>query len=170
MLSREDIVAVAVRLFAVFLAVQAIRLIAQAISADSGVTSGDFALGILITVIFPFMAAVLLWLFPLSIASTLLPIDKNKASLSINSNPILETGCILIGLWLFASALTDTFYWVVILIVTIRSDFEFSDIPTEDIANMIATGVQIFVALYLLLGYRSILNALNSLRSKGISR
>ncbi|WP_339414559.1 hypothetical protein [Pseudomonas sp. EA_35y_Pfl2_R5] len=170
MLSREEVVAVAVRLFAVFLTVQAIRLSVQAISADPGVPSGDLALGIMLTVIFPLAAAVLLWLFPLSIASTLLPINKGKAPQSNNYQSILETGCILIGLWLLASALTDMFYWVVILIVAARSDIGFAVILTEDIANMIATGVQVFIALYLLLGYRSILNALNSLRSKGVSR
>ena len=170
MLSREEVVAVAVRLFAVLLTVQAIRLSLQAISAGPGVPSGDLALGIMLTVIFPLAAAILLWLFPLSIASTLLPINKGKTPPSNNSQSILETGCILIGLWLFASALTDTFYWVVILIVAARSDTGFAVILTEDIANMIATGGQVFVALYLLLGYRSILNALSSLRSKGVSR
>ncbi len=170
MLSREEIVAVAVRLFAIFLAVQAIRLATQAISADSGVPISEFAVGIVLTVIFPFAAAVLLWLFPLSIASTLLPINKNKESLFSNSNTnsILEAGCILIGLWFLASALTDTFYWVVILIVSIRGDYGIEDLRTVDIANIIATGVQIFVSLSLILGYRRILSAINSLRFKGI--
>lgn len=90
--------------------------------------------------------------------------------ISASGATALDVGCTLIGLWLLASALADAGYWTIILMAAAHSDWADGALATEDIANIIATVVQILVALWLLLGYRQILKVLHGLRSHGVSR
>lgn len=170
-MSREDVVVVAIRLFAIFLAVTALRFAVQAVGAPFDIPIGDLILGVALTVAVPLVAASLLWFFPVSIAAKLLPVMESPGTpIVANGAAALDVGCTLIGLWLLASALADAGYWTVILIAAAHNDWADGALATEDVANIIATVVQVFMALGLLLGYRQILKALHGLRSYGVSR
>lgn len=170
-MSREDIVVVAIRLFAIFLLITALRFAAQAIGAPFDIPIGDLIWGIALTAAVPLVAAVLLWFFPSSIATKLLPVMESPGTpISANGATALDVGCTLIGLWLLASALADAGYWTIILMAAAHNDWADGALATEDIANIIATLLQVLVALWLLLGYRQILKVLHELRSHGVSR
>ena len=71
---KEQIVGIAVRLFAVFLAIYALRyasgLIPYLADSSSYKISATF---LFLIVLFPILAAILLWIFPLTIAAKLIP-------------------------------------------------------------------------------------------------
>lgn len=106
-MSPHQIVAVAVRLFAVWLAVTTIvsvpYLYTQLIEADFGSTSPITA------AVFMAMLALgivyVLWRFPLTIAGKLLTPSAQEPVESASPDLWLAMGCSIIGLWLLASHL-----------------------------------------------------------------
>lgn len=170
-MSREDILAVALRLFAIYLVIGALQLVGQAFATNINISIGSLVLAITLSVVLPLVIAALLWLFPLAIAAKLLPVkDKQHTSISVNTIPVLEVGCILIGLWLLASSISDLTYWVVTLIAAINNEWGLKILPIDDLASMTATVMQIVLSLWLLLGYRGVLKFIQHLRSREISQ
>lgn len=165
-MSREDIVAVAVRLFALFLVITAVRHAAGLASLGRheelfvtilSATAALFAL----TVAF----AAVLWYFPLTIARKLLPsLRDTGAPLSPEGLRVQEIATIVLGLWVLASALPDTSYWLTLALFTSGAGYEaFSWLP-ENKANVVATAVEIVIGLGLVLGARGLSNLLYRLR------
>jgi len=166
-MSREDILTVALRLFAIYLLIGALQLVGQAFATDINLPTSSLIVAITLSVIFPLIVAVMLWCFPLRIAAKLLPVmSERPTTLSTNTVPALEIGCILIGLWLLASSLSDTTYWVVTLIAALNNEWGLQIIPTQDLANMTATLMQLMLSVWLLLGYRGVLKFIQRLRSR----
>lgn len=170
-MSREDILTVALRLFAIYLVIGALQLVGQASATDINLPTGSLIAVITLSIIFPLLIAALLWLLPLHIAAILLPsIDPRPTALSTQTVPALEIGCILIGLWLLASSLSDTTYWVVTLIAALNNEWGLRIIPMQDLASMAATLLQLGLSVWLLLGYRGILRFVRCMRSREISQ
>lgn len=72
-MSREDILTVALRLFAIYLVIGALQLVGQASATDINLPTGSLIVAIILSIIFPLLIAALLWLLPLRIAAILLP-------------------------------------------------------------------------------------------------
>lgn len=170
-MSREDILTVALRLFAIYLVIGALQLVGQASATDINLPTGSLIAAIALSIIFPLVIAALLWLLPLRITAILLPgIDERPAAFSTDTVPALEIGCILIGLWLLASSLSDTTYWVITLIAALNNEWGLQIIPMQDLASMAATLMQLGLSAWLLLGYRGILKFVRRLRSREVSQ
>jgi len=166
-MSREDILTVALRLFAIYLVIGALQLVGQASATDINLPTSSLIAAITLSIIFPLLIAALLWLLPLHIAAILLPgVNERSTALSTNTVPALEIGCILIGLWLLASSLSDTTYWIATLIAALNNEWGLQVIPMQDLASMAATLVQLALSAWLLLGYRGILKVIRRLRSR----
>jgi len=166
-MSREDILTVALRLFAIYLVIGALQLVGQASATDINLPTSSLIAAIILSIIFPLLIAALLWLLPLHIAAILLPgANERPTALSTNTVPALEIGCILIGLWLLASSLSDTTYWIVTLIAALNNEWGLQVIPMQDLASMAATLVQLVLSAWLLLGYSGILRVIRRLRSR----
>ncbi|MFC5571575.1 hypothetical protein ACFPN1_16085 [Lysobacter yangpyeongensis] len=152
-MSREDFIAVASRLFAIYLLYITIRstpAALQMLSQPDGM--GWSALyTALLTGLLLFIG--FLWFFPLTIARKLLPVMREpRSETALDSSTALSVGITLIGLWFLASAIADASYWIALLIRVAQTDaigFEWSQ---EQIANMVATVVQLAFALVLVLG------------------
>ena len=152
-MSREDVIAVSVRLFAIYVAFSILKTIpaaSQLLSTDGGKTWAS--LYIVILVIGALFCA-FLWFFPLSIARKLLPTMREpRSEHAIGERVALSLGLTLIGVWLLASALVDATYWLTIII---RSK-QIKDIPMEwthqQVASMVATVAQLLLSLWLIFG------------------
>ena len=170
-MSREDILTVALRLFAIYLVIGALQLVGQASATDINLPTGSLIVAIILSIVFPLLIAVLLWLLPLRIAAILLPgINQQHTALSTGTVPALEIGCILIGLWLLASSLSDSTYWVITLIAALNNEWGLQIIPMQDLASMAAALMQLGLSAWLLLGYRGILKFVRRLRSREVSQ
>lgn len=167
-MSREDILTVALRLFAIWLGMVAIQ---QVIGAYGWTGAGsDWAgeRGWLIAVgLVPALVAVLLWYFPLTVASKLLPrLREPREALSANADVLLDTGMILIGLWWLVSALVGLVESGSALAFGLRHGLPFADHSLAALLSSIAT---LAVALWLLLRGPCIVGAIRRFREAGHS-
>ncbi len=166
MLSREEVIAIASKLAGVFFAVLATK------SAVETVPMLDFEypytwLLLSVVVAIPLFAFLVLWFFPLTVARKLLPVMKKPGKpISKEGASLIEIGCTLLGLWLFARALSDAIYWGVYILAIYQQDYDFSLSP-ETIAAIVATVVELGVAIWLIFGQQGILHAFKKLRTAG---
>jgi hypothetical protein len=151
--SREDFVAVASRLFAIYLLFVNIRSVPTALQMLSQPDGMEFAALYAFLIIALLLFIAFLWFFPLTIARKLLPVMREpRSETALDSSTALSIGITLIGLWFLASAIADASYWLTLLIRVAQTDaigFEWSN---EQIANMASTVVQLAVAFFLVLG------------------
>ena len=110
---KEQIVGIAVRLFAVFLAIYVLRyasgLIPYLADSSSYKISATF---LFLIVLFPILAAILLWIFPLTIAAKLIPnIKAKEPTKSLDSGEIELVAFSVLGLWVLTTAIPDIFHW-----------------------------------------------------------
>ncbi len=164
--SREDVVAICTRLFAIFLALVAVRSGVQA--AVQNIGQIDRVIWLLAESALPLAVAILLWLFPLTVARKLLPVMRtDRTPISSEGTPLIEIGCTLLGLWLLAAAISDAVYWSAYLFLAFRLG-DVHAISPESKGAIIATVVELAVALWLLLGYNGILGAIRRFRVAGV--
>jgi Kef-type K+ transport system membrane component KefB len=151
--SREDYVAIAARLFAIFLGFKAlvqIPLVAQALSQDHSVAL-PWLFGLVLAM--ALLICAFLWFFPLTVARKLLPVMKEPRSDQAMSASIgLSLGLTLIGVWFLAQGVIDSVYWLA-LIVRIKQDQQlgFEWIPSQ-IASMTVAIFQVGLGTWLVLG------------------
>ena len=108
---KEQMVGMAVRLFAVFLVVNVVRYASGLIPYLADSATNKLSITFLsLAVIFSILTAALLWLFPLTIASKLIPDVKNtEPSKTLESGEIELVAFSILGLWVLASAIPDIF-------------------------------------------------------------
>lgn len=155
-MSREDVIAVGVRLFAVYGAFTVLRNV-PAVAQMWSIPDGAAWTAFYVTALFVgALICVLLWFFPLSIARKLLPVMREPRSEASIGEPVaLSLGLALIGVWLFAYASTDAVYWFTYVVLS-KQLMQGVDVPMEwtheQIANVVATLVQLSLSLWLIFG------------------
>lgn len=165
-MSREDIIAVAVRLFALFLVVTAIRHAAGLTSLGRYEELTTVMVSVTATIVaLTFAFAAVIWYFPLTIARKLLPSLRDAGTpLSAAGHKLQESALIVLGLWVLASALPDTSYWLTLVVFTSGVGSEGYTWPPDNKASMVATAVEIAIGFVLILGARGLSNLLYRLR------
>jgi len=152
--SREDYVAIAARLFAVYIgfkAVVQIPIIVQTLSHDQGVAwAWLFALFLLVSL----AICAVLWFFPLTIARNLLPVmTEPRSEQAISASIGLSLGLTLIGVWILAQGAIDSAYWLTLLVrakqQTQESGFE---LAPDQVASMAATAFELGLGAWLVFG------------------
>lgn len=165
-MSREDYVAVAARLFAiylVFLVVISTPLAVQSLMMPGG---GMEFLGWFVTSLVICLAiAALLWLFPLTVARKLLPVMKEpRSDTAINGSLAMSLGLVLMGVWFLANAIADGFYWLVYFAQAAQLPTYSSDWQPEQTANIVAALVQLVLAMILIFGHAGIRRLVHRIR------
>jgi hypothetical protein len=152
--SREDYVAIAARLFAVYIAFKAVLQIPTAIqtlSQDQGIAwAGLYVLVLLVSL----AICAFLWFFPLTIARKLLPVMKEpRSDKAINASIGLSLGLTLIGVWLLAQGAIDSIYWLTLIVRTkqMAQQMGFEWTPDQT-AAMAATVFELGVGAWLVFG------------------
>jgi len=167
--SREDYVAVAARLFAVYIAFQVVLQLpvgAQTLSQDQDmVWAGLYVLALLVSL----ALCAFLWFFPLTIARKLLPVMKEpRSDQAINASVGLSLGLTLIGIWFLADGTIGAVYWLALIVRTKQHveqlDFEWSP---EQLASMASTVFEVAVGACLVLGSTGLRQLIHRLRYAG---
>ncbi|MCD9088630.1 hypothetical protein [Stenotrophomonas sp. SY1] len=156
-MSREDVVAVGVRLFALFLLLLVARSFPSAIALFQ--QGGDQAALITIVLVMAASLAVcaLLWFFPLSIARKLLPAMKEPRSESAMSGPVaFSVGLSLLGLWLLTRAIPEAFYWVTLVLLNRRNDAAYVAFDHDQLARIVLTVAELALAVWFIFGANGI--------------
>lgn len=161
-MSREDYVAVAVRLLAVWLFLTILR---GGLSAAVG--GGELAPWALVLLL-PFVGvAAALWFFPLTLARKLLPVGREpKEALGAPAQEVEVIAFTVLGLWLLAKAISDASYWLILAWQMQRAPYEDMTWSAENIASVATTVVELAIALGLLLGTRGLQRMLHRLRGR----
>ena len=152
-MSREDYVAVATRLFSIYVFFNIARSVPGAIQIlgqDQGMAmAGLYAFILFVGILF----CAFLWFFPLTVARKLLPVMREPRSEdTIGSATALSIGMTLIGIWFLGNALVDFSYWLSLFVRTKQVGDIIVEWPPNDIASVVATAVQLIVATWLLFG------------------
>lgn len=156
-MSREDYVAIASRLFSIYLAYIIVRTVPGALQ----LARQEQGLSLLIVYFAVLggglLVCALLWFFPLTVARKLLPVMREPRSEdAVGPATALSMGLTLIGVWFLAGALVDASYWLVLVMRIKQVDDMQLTWDHEQIANMAATAVQLVAGLWLILGSRGI--------------
>lgn len=152
-MSREDVIAIAVRLFAIFLLITVVRSFPSAIAliGQEGPKPSLVLVG-LVSVCSLALCA-FLWFFPLTVARKLLPTMREPRSETAMSGSVaLSVGLTLLGVWVLAYALPDAIYWTTLLLLSRQVDGEYFDWGNEQIAHMVTTLAELVFAVWLIFG------------------
>lgn len=165
-MSREDVVAVASRLFAVFLVVSALRTIGSALQAQQEISSITGLVYYTLPVVVPYLlAAALLWYFPLTVARKLLPAMRDSGSpITPGANNIAAIAFSVLGMWMLASAISDGVYWVVLLSGFFSQGTSPAYLSAREKARILGTVAQVAIGFYLLFGAKGLAALLHKLR------
>ena len=152
-MSREDVVAVACRVFAIFLLVTVLRSAPSAIALlDNDETQPGLSLVLFVMASTVGLCA-LLWFFPLSIARKLLPAMKEPRSEAPMNGPVaLTVGLTILGVWVLATAVPDAIYWATLFVATSHIANDYFSWTHEQIADIVATITQLIIATWLVFG------------------
>jgi len=121
MITPQQIVAIGLRLFAIFLAYLGLRyLVTVPISVSKYVDSTTIYASLINGVVMLVLAAVL-WMFPLAITHKIIPRTRFENHLSLNTLEAARVGCCLIGLWVAAEPL-PSMLWFILRAVSSHSD------------------------------------------------
>lgn len=165
------LIAAGVRLFAIYMLIQALTNASYLISFDAsmGEAAGYMTYSIL-SVTLPFLVSILLWIFPFTIARKLAPgLHKPELTVDINATVAFRIGSTLLGLWLFAGTISEITNWTFMMLnfdnyygVGANTNWSFW-------SGMIATTVKLIFALVLMFGSGSLSRLFGWLREFGLS-
>jgi len=75
-----------------------------------------------------------------------------RSEKALDASVAMSVGLTLIGVWVMAYALVDGVYWLTLLVRMQRANATSFDWSPDQIAGMIATPVEILIALWLIFG------------------
>lgn len=162
-MSREDILTVVVRLFALWLVMFSLQQALQVFGLSAANSEwADERAWIVGVALLPGVAAVLLWYFPLTVVTRLLPrLRSDPAPLSAPADALLDMGIILIGLWWLLSGLA----WLsadVVRLFLLPEGAVGSQLP-----DLVSSLLTVVVSLALLLRGPGIVGAIRRFREAG---
>ncbi|MCD9031019.1 hypothetical protein LDO32_04655 [Luteimonas sp. Y-2-2-4F] len=152
-MSREDLIAVGARIFAVFLLVTVARSFPSA-TALLDQPDPKPSLVLVGTVLASSIAVcAFLWFFPLTIARKLLPVmSEPRSETALSGSLALSVGLTLLGVWVLAYALPDAIYWTTLFLLTRRADAMYFTWGPEQIAGIVTTLAELLLAAWLIFG------------------
>lgn len=149
-MTAQQLVGLAVRLFAVWLGLSSITYftaISQALSASPGDNGAAHSTALAIGGAYV-AGAVLLWFFPMLVAHKLLPRTQHTDRLAFQGHELARVGCSLLGLWLLAKALPSLAWFLLrTVIVTKGGSSSFTALTPEDRLDLAVACVECVFAL-----------------------
>lgn len=140
--------ALGVRLFVIWAALYFGRAVPgyylQIRGADDASDALIVAIGVVIFALLAF-----LWLFPRTVARTLLPPGDALSLGEMPEDRWLAVGCALLGLWILAEALPGIVQQLYVLYYAARAQFS---PPGAGIASLVYCGIEALIGAWLLLG------------------
>jgi hypothetical protein len=163
---KEEITALAIRLFAILLVFYILRNIpAVFIYLTEQESVIIWALASLN--VFLLLAAVLMWKFPFSVAKWISPYSVDSKQTSWSSEVLLTVGCTLLGIFYLYYALSDLLYWLMFWQYNQNVAGLIVELTPDQKANIIVTLVEFALAVFLVVGAGGISKAIHRLRYSG---
>ena len=164
--SREDIVAIASRLFAMFLALTAIRVAATSLGIIlPGHTDWTAVLYPLLAVFICIVPALLLWYFPRRIARMLLPVMRDSGPpITASGGHIQAIALTILGAWILAQSISDATYWVALVKFMSASQYSAVGLSSTQKASIARNVTEFALGVALLLGSGGLSTMLHRLR------
>jgi hypothetical protein len=162
-----QIVGLGVRLFAIWLVVSVVRhapgmwRFNSSLEGSSSVYVATVVVGVLLVIF-----AAMLWFFPLTIAKTLIPSSAQTDYVQVPLDQAQSVGFTLLGLWVLAGGIPDSFYWLFMIYQASipKSMFE---LRANDYAYVVSTAVEVILGIWLVFGARGLRGLLRWARSAG---
>ena len=129
----QQLVATAIRLFAVWLAISGVSLLSS-ITAATGAglpNEGHTVAAVLFIGSIYLAAALALWLFPMVVAGSIIPRTKYTDQLSAQPRQLAEVGCALLGVWLLAKSVPSVVWLVLRAFIIVDGSSSFSALNSE---------------------------------------
>jgi len=113
----------------------------------------------------PFVIAALLWLFPVSVAKSIVKPEIDQKVEPIQPQSALTILVLVIGLFAFYYAVVDSVFWLTLWHMSERSTFSGAPLvlSMENKASMVATAIELFASVIILAKARSISRRMLSL-------
>jgi hypothetical protein len=164
-MNKEEIVAIAVRLFAIALALYGLRSLTgmamyynQVVASESAYLFAGLALSI-------FGAAILLWIFPLTVARKIIPrSNPDSEAGNWSYEGILTCGFIILGIFFLYHAISDSTYWFYIWKLSESLEGNPVKLNADDLANIYATIAEFIFTMILIFGSKGLASLLVKLR------
>lgn len=145
--------AIMVRLFAIALAIYAIRQssLLFEVLRSGGIQGYELSAAYAwVTVLCPLIVSILLWFFPMTVSASIIRSELDQPFEAVNAASILTVLVLAIGLYVLYIAISGTVYW---LTLWQMSHGSYSDaalyLGVDSKANMIATGIELILAVFL---------------------
>ena len=166
---KEQVVGIAVRLFAIFLGLYTLRHVSGLLPYAAAPSPNNISFVFLfLFAFFPILAAILLWLFPLAVATKIIPNIKAKnATAPLDANGIEVVAFSVMGLWVLTSAIPDIFYWVTFAYRIKNANIGSTELSPENIGYIVSTIVELVIGFWLLFGSRGLLGVIRRARYAG---
>lgn len=156
-MSREDIVAIASRLLSVYVMFGLVQTLPGIASMTTQGADPMLLVLYALSIALGFGVCALLWFFPLTVARKLLPVMREpRSEQTIDASIALSLGIALIGVWFLAKGLVDASYWLTLFVLSRQAAETGFDWSSDQIANMLATVVELILSMCLLLGHAGI--------------
>lgn len=167
-MKKEEIVGLAVRLFALYIAISILGNVGKLVAYMRFGTSGDISPGVLVPAIgIPLAVALILWLVPLTIARKLLPVTK--AAPKERRPTLAEYQAVafsVLGMWMLAEHLPAVFSWIGYALYLNANPS--ASLTEYEYGKLAATVGGIVIGFWLLFGARGFVGLLRNARSAGI--
>lgn len=168
-MSLHQAVGLAVRLFAIFLAFYVLRYASSLLPEAALAPPNRISLWFIGTfTFFWLLVAGLLWLFPLSVAGNLIPgIEPKRTSSGVGAEGLEQIAFSVMGLWVLTEAIPNVFFWAAFAYRVQSVGAAGLDLPPERLGHLAATGVELLLGFWLLLGSKGIAGLVRRARRAG---
>lgn len=166
-MTSTQIVGLGVRLFAVWLVVYVLRNVPgmwQFNATAEAAAPANLAVALIGAAVL--LVAVVLWLFPLTVAGTLIPRSARTDHLRVPFDELQSVAISLLGLWVLTDSIPSAFYWVFMSSHASRPDLPLQ-LSGREYSLMMRTAVELAIGVWLLFGARGLLGLLRWARTAG---
>jgi len=161
-----QITGLGVRLFAVWLFVYVVRNFPSIWFFNTQQGDASANLVVVMTMLVVFAVIGLLWFFPLSVASKLLPPTVSDNRVALPPEQVQAVGFSLLGLWVLVHAIPSALYWV-FMSYHAAKPMSLTELRPDDYASISTTGLEIVLGVWLLFGAKGLRGLLRWARSVG---
>ncbi len=150
-ISDIHVLAIAVRIFAIFLLVKALISTTDLVFALTQQSWMNFSIKYLIYPIITLLTAIVLLLFPLSVAKGIVPYKVEKEVKDVlPTQHLLCVAIMVLAMYFLLDALVNLFYWVFLWVNYFTTEIK-QIVTLEQKGGTIATVAELFLSLILLL-------------------
>lgn len=168
-MNKEQVVGIAVRLFAIFLGLYTLWQVSSLLPLISNPPPNNFSLTFIFLMAAPLiLTAMLLWRFPLIVAAKIIPdVRMKNPATPLDAGSIGVVAFSVMGLWVLATAVPDIVYWFIFIYRTKSVDIGDPTLSPANIAGLVSTIVELVIGFWLLFGSKGILGLIRLARYAG---